>query len=717
MWALLPAVLPAVLPAALAAFLVVGGCQDGVEERVRHRSSCLVCHQPLNEEGEPEGIADAHPWHPLSCTDCHGGNAWVCDGTMSPAATEDADPTCEGSWVYDQTRAHVGPAGGPTFIKDLTPGQLDDQSKDYVRFVNPGDFRVVRETCGRCHTTTTARAQRSTMTHTAGELMIARYRAGKQKRPLAQFGAVDVRDPNAATAGPCGAGTISAFEPLSLDPTGADPLTAPTVANAQDQLLVKRCIGCHLSSFGANDAPGRYRSSGCTACHMPYADDGLSKGGDPYISKQTPTHPIKHQLVTAPPSETCMHCHYDGGRIGLSYRGWRERTDADPVDAPFETLGRPLYGLGANDIIVDEDTTNGFDETPPDVHFEAGMGCVDCHVGSELHGDGHLYGETTCATVITCEDCHGTASSYASPPPTLRHVDGTAGQLVLATKVSGKTLPIPQVKDAVTPGHPRYSEHAVLAKGTGGEASFSHSEVVACQTCHSGWAPSCYGCHVEVDIARSAPYLTSGITLPGEPSVTRRGPLRTQDLVLMWNASGRLGLSLPERLLMRVVNGDRELTPEQPRTFETSTGRVMAGFGQRTWDPHTTRRRGPFMACDRCHSVGDTAAPDNAALLDLTYGLGSERFALELCDVTNADQTCGDGDRMTYRLDATVRSDGAPLVVVGHEVPDRSRPLSLEDMERMRAVSVPAQGPIIRTAIPAGATSNPAWPAAQDLTE
>jgi len=36
-----------------------------------------------------------------------------------------------------------------------------------VRFINPGDLRVARETCGRCHFETDRRRSRSTMTTSA----------------------------------------------------------------------------------------------------------------------------------------------------------------------------------------------------------------------------------------------------------------------------------------------------------------------------------------------------------------------------------------------------------------------------------------------------------------------------------------------------------------------------------------------------------------------
>ena len=71
----------------------------------------------------------------------------------------------------------------------------------------------------------------------------------------------------------------------------------------QDIYLPKSCPTCHLSSFGPNDEKGAYRSSGCTACHMVYDNDGRSQSDDPVITELFPPHPKKHVLTTAIPTE------------------------------------------------------------------------------------------------------------------------------------------------------------------------------------------------------------------------------------------------------------------------------------------------------------------------------------------------------------------------------------------------------------------------------
>ena len=58
---------------------------------------------------------------------------------------------------------------------------------------------------------------------------------------------------------------------------------------------------------------------------------------------------------------------------------------------------------------------SSIDETPPDVHYEAGMHCADCHVGSDVHGDGRIYGTSKQQVDLRCEDCHGTVRENIVP--------------------------------------------------------------------------------------------------------------------------------------------------------------------------------------------------------------------------------------------------------------------------------------------------------------
>ena len=97
----------------------------------------------------------------LGCTDCHGGNATVRGdaslGFAAPAnmaALERAHvlPRYPKSWNWPSS---AKPTGSYTLLNREAP--------EFVRFVNPGDYRVARESCGTCHMAVVEAAERSLM--------------------------------------------------------------------------------------------------------------------------------------------------------------------------------------------------------------------------------------------------------------------------------------------------------------------------------------------------------------------------------------------------------------------------------------------------------------------------------------------------------------------------------------------------------------------------
>ena len=104
-----------------------------------------------------------------------------------------------------------------------------------------------------------------------------------------------------------------------------------------------------LGFMGSNDHPGDYRSSGCAACHVVYANDrspansgwyskygnqGLSFSGDQSgIRKNERGHPIKHQFTRSIPSSQCITCHMHQGNLFvnpyLGYTWWDQESDGE----------------------------------------------------------------------------------------------------------------------------------------------------------------------------------------------------------------------------------------------------------------------------------------------------------------------------------------------------------------------------------------------------
>lgn len=75
-----------------------------------------------------------------------------------------------------------------------------------------------------------------------------------------------------------------------------------------------------------------------------------------------------------------------------------------------------------------------------DVHYELNFTCSNCHIGTDVHGDGTSYNHMLDAVSVECEDCH-TLSATES--------------------------------------------HTV------------HGDKVGCSACHAAWIPTCVNCHLD----------------------------------------------------------------------------------------------------------------------------------------------------------------------------------------------------------------------------
>ena len=126
-----------------------------------------------------------------------------------------------------------------------------------------------------------------------------------------------------------------------------------------------------------------------------------------------------------------------------------------PVNATDATGDARLYdpavgnttfnGRVAGQHIVFEDYDgDGRDDTPMDVHAEAGMGCIDCHGSRDLHGgvegdptSGRIQSRQNQSTAIRCTSCHGGAEAR-SPTVACTTYDGR--QAMCATDSEGNPL-------------------------------------------------------------------------------------------------------------------------------------------------------------------------------------------------------------------------------------------------------------------------------------
>lgn len=341
-------------------------------EADRKSAGCIQCHK----------TTDAHSMHTaphvvLGCTDCHGGNA-------------------KRGLTIDQ--AHVRPHNPEFWRSSANPPNasvlLNHESPEFIRFVNPGDLRAADKACGFCHGDIVKRVGNSMMNHGAMLWNAAAYNNGaiNVKNPIVgqAYGkdGVPLRlenpfKPTAEETKRLGilpyliplprfnrsmpGNVFRIFEkggeiPLQLGiPTLDEPPGRPArrlserglgTLNRTDPLILgaqkTRLHDPLLGFMGSNDRPGDYRSSGCTACHVVYANDrsptnsgwwskfghqGLSFSKDPMIPKKERGHPILHQLTRSVPSAQCMNCHMHQGNMFvnpfLGYTWWDQETDAE----------------------------------------------------------------------------------------------------------------------------------------------------------------------------------------------------------------------------------------------------------------------------------------------------------------------------------------------------------------------------------------------------
>jgi hypothetical protein len=239
-------------------------------------------------------------------------------------------------------------------------------------------------------------------------------------------------------------------------------------------------------------------------------------------------------------------------------------------------------GRNANQYIDFEDyDADNRDDTPMDIHFERGLGCIDCHSSRDVHA-GTKFKDPASGDYLTdfpgmsskmdqvvgvqCVSCHGEAEYYADYVECedyngatancavdrfgnpLRHVarDG-AGNFYLTSRLDGIRHYIPQTLDTIVDTgvrHPInnlaiYSPNASYAMGRVNDFGnqidgvgpmqtnanlyvydFSHNDNLDCDACHASWNNNCIGCHLQVQYnANPAAFFFSNQT--GERIVTQ----------------------------------------------------------------------------------------------------------------------------------------------------------------------------------------------------
>ena len=291
-------------------------------EAAAKSAGCMSCHSSTDRNSMHDSPAVT-----LGCTDCHGGNAQVFAAT---------------SFVRDQVayrnafdRAHIAPRFPSEwkYPSSANPQRsytlLNREDPAFIRFVNPSDYRVVREACGACHMPIIEKATRSLMatgamfwggaSYNNGLLPLKNYILGEAYTSQGQAASISgpvLTDPKAAmmehgilpnllplpawetsvpadvfrvfelggvTAGnrfpetglpnPGGLQQLSAPGHPDIHQSNRAPGTGGRVAIPLLNLQKSRLNDPMMWFLGTNDQPGDYRSSGCASCHVVYAND------------------------------------------------------------------------------------------------------------------------------------------------------------------------------------------------------------------------------------------------------------------------------------------------------------------------------------------------------------------------------------------------------------------------------------------------------------
>jgi hypothetical protein len=413
---------------------------------------CVSCHgliEPMHKYGTTETLEKLKEGKDavgLSCTACHGGN---------PASLVKEEAHVKPLFPREWRRGEKYGGANPERSNTL----LARESWEFVRFVNPGDLRVAAKTCGgsACHEIESKNVPRSMMTHGAMLWGAALYNNGSfhLKDPrfgesYSESGAPQTLLQTSTEEERRTKGLLSLLDPIprweisqpgnilrvferggkrrlevGLPDKEEDPgkpdkgLSARGLGTAQRTdpvflgLQKTRLMDPTLNFLGTNDHPGDYRSSGCSACHVIYANDrdpahsafyqqagnlGRSQTADTNISKSESGHPIKHQFTSQIPTSQCMVCHmHPGTNMVASYLGltwWDNESDGAKMypakqrnpsqDEEQEKLNRnpegaSLRGLWSDFDFLKETGTPGFNALLRNTQF------------ADFHGHGWMF--------------------------------------------------------------------------------------------------------------------------------------------------------------------------------------------------------------------------------------------------------------------------------------------------------------------------------------
>ncbi len=627
-------------------------CHDGIEDFAADGSAMAAQYKAIgNAAGDAEG-----------CVVCHGGN---------PAAT-----TAE--------EAHMG-----------APDMLKNGAGPKMFYPDPGNNWIAENTCGQCHPGYAERLTKSLMNTEAGKLQGNLWSWGIQQDRKVVWGNYSMTDENGQTPD---IGTDE-YKEYMLAMAKDHPDQYPTELTQVPEVVVEeipdhpnmagitysrqQCQRCHVGVTG-REKRGDYRGTGCSACHVPYSNEGFYEGNDPTIPRDVPGKLLVHSrqatresVVTVGdvsysgiPTESCNTCHNRGKRIGVSYQGIMEF----PYGSPYEPIGQKQPKLHTKKYLFIKDDLHHQIQSR-EGNPEGGLLCQDCHTSIDMHGDGNIFGTTLSQVEIECEDCHGTVAEFpwelplgyaeefdkdlsANPDRGLADklpsfmVNGTVydkkdgylltargnpfgnvvldGKKVILHSASGLDFEIPVLKQLDLDDNWKSQDAKVAMSKVS-----AHVEELECYACHADWAPQCYGCHVTVDYSEGktdVDWINNASA--GRAAANGLGPdneLGTNGLTSAGKVSETRSYLRWETPILG-INGEGRVTPLMPgcqviTTVIDKDGNVVAE--NEIW--HTPEGKGLDHAAVQPHTAGRQARTceschDNPKTLG--YGIEDGRFML-----------------------------------------------------------------------------------------
>ena len=325
--------------------------------------TCINCHV---------GITPAHTKAALKCVDCHGGNDTVETGPnpnirdkalMSQAHVRPKDPRFFWKNGIDDTFAGA-PGKGTTefdaFNNNLDPidnnnlvgthvDQEYNRDLNYVRFINPSDYRVAQASCGSespatsstvsCHGNIVTTIRKSIMATNQGQFATATY----------------------ANHSPQGATNAN---PLGTNPTGRD--------NPRDGEV---CITFNYDDIDAayNPASNSFDGNKLRSISLTDADpfnDGFEAIGAPLVDKDGRKTTTVHTSSTLPPLPPTNRLRGIGGKRIIAQALPRaqkmmlpwSRRDAlfNPQDPASSLIQTVLNGFGFKNTVGQHPIDAGF---------------------------------------------------------------------------------------------------------------------------------------------------------------------------------------------------------------------------------------------------------------------------------------------------------------------------------------------------------------------